>query len=438
MTKTPMLTPLANPPPLALSAEADEISSQRNTPLVAQIQVFAETEVPKAFDEATDDKLIDAIASRSSLRNPSNESFFLDGSDLSVDLMAESAPTAISTSSSAYFTTSTSLDTFKDAASILSEETKPKSAVKKDTDIDLLSLDRSRSPTPFRQRGSSSHRLTIGGRELPEVKQGFQLGPLKPFSLDEILDSRSATRGGDSDDESFSEKRGQSKSTPIPAGGATDALSSGEKEIDPNASIWIMAFDSPPKGKDGSNRTNAKKAVLGIPPLAKPNILDELENERQSPKTVSLLDMQNVFSTPQSIPKYTERDMERLKTQLTAQFEKEFEIIQLEIQELESKRAHALESNRKLQATLADWEKFIRETIAQKEQTELKARAEISKLTSNLEKVALDRERLAEECNSLQSKLQKAKVDAEAEKEASFMLSLTPLSFFEVCVAYAV
>jgi hypothetical protein len=45
------------------------------------------------------------------------------------------------------------------------------------------------------------------------------------------------------------------------------------------------------------------------------------------------------------------------------QFDSEFELAQLEIQELDSKRAEAVETTRKIQETLKEWEAFMTEMI---------------------------------------------------------------------------
>ncbi|KAJ3218226.1 RING-box protein 1A [Dinochytrium kinnereticum] len=395
------LSPLIDPP-CAPSAEVDALPPRPPSSASRRKEFFLDD-----ADFKPSSPSLNRRTGYNQFRNPSNESFFMDGSDGSVELlMAESAPVAISASSSTYLTTSTSLDTFRDAASVLSVESAGATDGRRLMESELTPS--ARPPRP----SSAPSSAKLSSRYLT---QAFEpLLPIQDLRLDES--------------ESMAVEDEDRYQIGAESSGADEG---GEKEFDPNASIWIMAFDSPPKNKRASRNGDEeqqqrpiKKAVLGVPPAATApvgiSVLDEMD--RSSPPdrrpAASLLDMQNVFSTPQSIPKYTERDMQRLKNQLTSKFEKEFELAQLEIQELESKRAEAVESTRKMQSTLNEWEKFIRETISQKEQAEIRARAEIKALAAKLEKMAMERDHVAKEFEGLSMRFQQFKNEAETEKEA--------------------
>ncbi|KAJ3403392.1 hypothetical protein HDV05_007835, partial [Chytridiales sp. JEL 0842] len=90
------------------------------------------------------------------------------------------------------------------------------------------------------------------------------------------------------------------------------------------------------------------------------------EGAKEEVKTfggASLLDVQNLFATPKSALKYSERDMGALRAEMTAKFEKEFELAQMEIQELEAQRAKAVEERRRIEGTLKEWEVFMKGMI---------------------------------------------------------------------------
>ncbi|KAJ3107540.1 RING-box protein 1A [Phlyctochytrium planicorne] len=422
------LSPLAEPP-CAPSAERD------TAPIRRPVSAASGTSELSSDMEATfrPSSPLDRFRSnsarkdRNSLRNPSNESFFLP-SDVSVDLLiAESAPTTISSSSSTYLTSSASLDTFKDAASVLSHGSTTgirsdsrlgrRSALDSEDDVDSLKATPRAGGAGGKINPHSAPRSMDRSQILNSKDIASALGDLR---LDGPAGLAGAAAFEDEDEEAVVERRESARNE------------EGSKEFDPNASIWIMAFDSPPKDKgegrensekEGGTARKVKRNILGVPPMAGTgSILDEMtgtpEKSTYATPATSLLDMQNVFSTPQSIPKYTERDIERLKSQMTAKFEKEFELAQLEIQELESKRVEAVESTRKMQGTLNEWEKFIKETIAQKESLEARARAEIKSLKASLEKTAMEREKFAKEYEAIAVLFNKFREEAQAEKES--------------------
>lgn len=112
-------------------------------------------------------------------------------------------------------------------------------------------------------------------------------------------------------------------------------------EFDPLATQdWMLRFDTPKVGKETTNaptKTPVQSLIDDIGPLA----------------------------TPNSIFKYSQRDVDRIKAELQAQvytifikgqFEKEFEVAQLEIQDSETARSQLLDQTKKLKSKLGDAE----------------------------------------------------------------------------------
>ncbi|KAJ3257065.1 Transforming acidic coiled-coil-containing protein 3 [Chytriomyces hyalinus] len=137
------------------------------------------------------------------------------------------------------------------------------------------------------------------------------------------------------------------------------------------------------------------------------------------PPTTSMYELHSVFSTPSSQPKYSERDISAIRMEITLKFEREFEMAQLEIQDLERQRNQALEGTRKIQKTLKEWETFMKEMIAKKEADDLRSRQETAQLCFALEQSNAERDASAKAVEEINARMRQLRLDAEIERDTS-------------------
>ncbi|KAJ3408933.1 Transforming acidic coiled-coil-containing protein 3 [Chytriomyces hyalinus] len=147
------------------------------------------------------------------------------------------------------------------------------------------------------------------------------------------------------------------------------------------------------------------------PPLLQPQVT--------LPPTTSMYELHSVFSTPNSFPKYSERDIAAIRMEITLKFEKEFELAQLEIQDLERQRNQALDGTRKIQGTLKEWEAFMKEMIAKKEADDARTRQETAQLRLALEKSNAERDARAKELEDMNTRVRQLRFDIEDERDAA-------------------
>ncbi|KAI8835791.1 transforming acidic coiled-coil-containing protein-domain containing protein [Chytriomyces cf. hyalinus JEL632] len=137
------------------------------------------------------------------------------------------------------------------------------------------------------------------------------------------------------------------------------------------------------------------------------------------PPTTSMYELHSVFSTPSSQPKYSERDISAIRMEITLKFEREFEMAQLEIQDLERQRNQALEGTCKIQKTLQEWETFMKEMIAKKEADDLRSRQETAQLCFAIEKSNVERDASIKGVEDTNARMRQLRLDAEIERDIS-------------------
>ncbi|KAJ3237875.1 Transforming acidic coiled-coil-containing protein 3 [Chytriomyces hyalinus] len=170
-----------------------------------------------------------------------------------------------------------------------------------------------------------------------------------------------------------------------------------------------------PRARSGMMSEANSRQFGGIqssqPPLLQP--------QATLPPTTSMYELHSVFSTPNSFPKYSERDIAAIRMEITLKFEKEFELAQLEIQDLERQRNQALDGTRKIQGTLKEWEAFMKEMIAKKEADDSRTRQETAQLRLALEKSNAERDARAKELEDMSTRARQLRFDIEDERDAS-------------------
>ncbi|KAJ3060153.1 Transforming acidic coiled-coil-containing protein 3, partial [Podochytrium sp. JEL0797] len=136
-----------------------------------------------------------------------------------------------------------------------------------------------------------------------------------------------------------------------------------------------------------------------------------------------MYDLHTVFSSPNSVPKYSERDVQSMRADLVKKFEKEFELVQLEIQETETKRLEAVQSRSKMESTLSEWEKFMRDLIAQKDHAAATSTLQQTHLQTHLTETQSHFSHLQKEHQDLQSRHRQLRLDLEDAREANHQVS---------------
>ncbi|KAJ3357529.1 NUAK SNF1-like kinase 1, partial [Entophlyctis luteolus] len=143
------------------------------------------------------------------------------------------------------------------------------------------------------------------------------------------------------------------------------------------------------------------------------------EYRKQPAPSAAMYELHSVFSSPNSIPKYSERDVMAIRKELSQKFDAEFDLVQLEFQELEARRAKAVEEAARLRATLDEWEVFMKEMIAKKEMDDVKHQAEVRSLRTALEKSLASREKLSQDHDELLDRNRLLRADLEDERQIS-------------------
>ena len=176
--------------------------------------------------------------------------------------------------------------------------------------------------------------------------------------------------------------------------------------------------------------TTADSQVQGTPSINKKNPLISLTPQqhasaRKHNKAHLLIETLNEVSSPSSTVKYSQRDVDELKKTMSLEFEKEFELAQLELAELESKRADLLEENKRMQETLVQWENSMTNMIQErhKEVEEFKKQVEFLKV--NIEQAGAEKERVEKEHESAIRKYKQIRIDYEDLKEVSLVSLLS-------------
>ncbi|KAJ3285975.1 hypothetical protein HDU79_006904, partial [Rhizoclosmatium sp. JEL0117] len=139
-------------------------------------------------------------------------------------------------------------------------------------------------------------------------------------------------------------------------------------------------------------------------------------SSKQAP-TTTMLDLHSIFSTPNSAPKYSERDVALIRNELTIKFEKDFELAQLELQELDTKRKEAVKAREEMEGTLKEWEEFMKTLIAKKEQDEAIAAHATSTLRATLTALEKQNADLQKEHADLQSRHRQLRLDLQDEQD---------------------
>ncbi|KAJ3334155.1 hypothetical protein HDU76_008617 [Blyttiomyces sp. JEL0837] len=175
-----------------------------------------------------------------------------------------------------------------------------------------------------------------------------------------------------------------------------------------------------PPVQSNSSSVGSHGHDIRFTPVKLPNVNMHGSTLAQVPvPSSSMMELHTVFSTPKSMPKYSERDLENLRAELTTKFEKEFELAQMELQELEAKRAESVETTKRYQVTLREWEVFMKDLIAKKEGDDKRARDESDSLKAALAKVTEEKEHLQKDHETLVSKHRQLRLDLEDEREKS-------------------
>ncbi len=128
------------------------------------------------------------------------------------------------------------------------------------------------------------------------------------------------------------------------------------------------------------------------------------------------------LATPTSVIKYSQRDMERMKREVIEKFEKEFELAQLELLEIDNKRKDALEENARIQNTLDQWEKVMQQMIANKKQAEEDMKQQLLLMKASMDKVVEEKERILKESELINRKYKQIRIDFEDMKESESKL----------------
>ncbi|KAI9347640.1 transforming acidic coiled-coil-containing protein-domain containing protein [Obelidium mucronatum] len=142
----------------------------------------------------------------------------------------------------------------------------------------------------------------------------------------------------------------------------------------------------------------------------------------KSAPTAAMYELHSVFSTPNSVPKYSERDVSIVRNELTMKFEKEFELLQLEIQDLDTRRIDSEASKKRMEKTLQEWEHFMKELIAKKEQDDAQTSLELQTLRATVAETTTSHDNLKKEHSDLLARHRQLRLDLEDEREASLKL----------------
>ncbi|KAJ3045191.1 hypothetical protein HDV00_011061 [Rhizophlyctis rosea] len=216
---------------------------------------------------------------------------------------------------------------------------------------------------------------------------------------------------------------------------ATPFDSAAIAEFDPLVPIpkdWMMTFESPHpflsnsslQPSSGSGLSPAQQHGASRSPVRSSGGDQQPSNGwmAKSPP-LSLLDaLSNDFVTPNSQVRFSQKDVDEIKGNLTAKFEKEFELAQLEIQDLEAKRAKATEQQKEFQRTLAEWEQAMKVMISERDAEQQRTATEMERLKLQADTYREERDRAVKENEVVLLKYKQLRIDFEDLKESETKL----------------
>jgi chromosome segregation ATPase len=123
----------------------------------------------------------------------------------------------------------------------------------------------------------------------------------------------------------------------------------------------------------------------------------------------SLIDYQLPLASPNSVVKYTQKDLDNLKKDLEAKFNKEFEVAQLEIQEMEAHRQLYMGINKELEAKIQNLMNF--DSVESEKKS-----GKIQKLLQEIQDLKQGQISLKKEQENMELKLKKTDLELEQEK----------------------
>eukprot|EP00842_Homolaphlyctis_polyrhiza_P005241 jgi/Hompol1/5718/HPOL_002035-RA len=174
-------------------------------------------------------------------------------------------------------------------------------------------------------------------------------------------------------------------------------------EFDPLVTIpkdWMMQFDSPVTGgtRPPLPPSSAAHAVSTPPP--------------------SLLDLTAPLVTPNSQVKYTQRDMDEQRRRLQHTFDKEFDVAQLEIQELTLSAQSLRRENQQMKETLMQWEQAVKMMITEKDKERQHKQAEIDGLHDQILKLSEERDTAKRESDQVSLRYKQLRIDIDEKQRA--------------------
>ncbi|KAJ3051960.1 Transforming acidic coiled-coil-containing protein 3 [Rhizophlyctis rosea] len=302
------------------------------------------------------------------------------------------------------------------------------------------SIEEESAPFPPQEESMSIGASSLGAQDYPQPMMidtreysqpssrgssaGTPNGSSNPSSNPTSMHSGSFSQGGSVAEAMAGRKTprtpGTRRSTPV----ASSAIA----EFDPFVPIptdWMMSFESP-QAFQAAVQAAALASYPNSPFAAFPRIQQQQHQHlhQQHPSSLtspppSLLDaLSNDFVTPNSQVRFSQRDVDDIKQDLTAKFEKEFELAQLEIQDLEAKRAKATEQQKEFQSTLAEWEQAMKTMIAEREKEQQRTASEMEQLKLQADKYREERDRCMKENEVVLLKYKQLRIDFEDLKES--------------------
>ncbi|KAJ3173288.1 Transforming acidic coiled-coil-containing protein 3 [Irineochytrium annulatum] len=172
-------------------------------------------------------------------------------------------------------------------------------------------------------------------------------------------------------------------STPRPKQGGLSGMDGGmSNSIDPlscSAQDWMMKFETPMPTTAVRNPATERRLS---------QLVARESNTTLNGSSASLLDMHNFYTSPSSVLKYTDRDMEQMKSkvmrEMAEKYEKEFEVVKADL--LESSHGEI----QRLKKTLNEWHAFAQNAIDAKELQESKANDEMAVLRGAAEECRME------------------------------------------------
>ncbi|KAJ3228304.1 hypothetical protein HK099_004297 [Clydaea vesicula] len=174
---------------------------------------------------------------------------------------------------------------------------------------------------------------------------------------------------------------------------------------------WMINFESP-NGHNGEQSISFLdgQQIFGDSKQKQP------VSQPQQPQP-SLIDSYN-YASPKSVAKYSERDIEKIKTELSEKFEKEFELLQQELSETQLKQKEVYESKLEIEKTLSSWEITMNRMIAERDNDRLGHKQESEMLKLQIEKLRVEKDRLKSDYELLMGKYKQLRLDNEDLKES--------------------